>query len=128
MTARDAPRDGARPLALALWLALFALCLAWELWLAPLRSGGSWLALKALPLLLPLRGMLRGEPRSFQWALLLSLLYLGEAGVRLTDAGLGAVLAALELGLVVGFFACAVVYLRQFRQDPAARTRKAAAR
>ena len=34
-------------------LALIALCLAWELVLAPLRPGGSWLALKALPLCIP---------------------------------------------------------------------------
>ena len=40
-------------------LALIALGLAWELWLAPLRPGGSWLALKVLPLLLPLPGLLR---------------------------------------------------------------------
>ena len=32
-------------------LALIALCLAWEIWLAPLRPGGSWMLLKALPLL-----------------------------------------------------------------------------
>ena len=25
---------------------LIFLCLAWELWLAPLRTGGSWLVLK----------------------------------------------------------------------------------
>ena len=41
--------------------ALIALCLAWELWLAPLRPGGSTLALKALPLVLPLTGILRGD-------------------------------------------------------------------
>ena len=34
--------------------ALILLCLAWELWLAPLRPGGSYLALKALPLVFPL--------------------------------------------------------------------------
>ena len=28
-------------------VALIFLCLAWELWLAPLRPGGSWLLLKA---------------------------------------------------------------------------------
>ena len=33
-------------------LALIALCLAWELWLAPLRAGGSLVALKALPVLI----------------------------------------------------------------------------
>ncbi len=37
---------------------LIAVSLAWELWLAPLRPGGSWLALKALPLCLPLAGIL----------------------------------------------------------------------
>jgi len=36
-------------------IALIFLCLAWELALAPIRPGGSSLALKALPLLLPLR-------------------------------------------------------------------------
>ena len=36
---------GARRVAVATLLALIALCLAWELFLAPLRPGGSWLAL-----------------------------------------------------------------------------------
>ena len=31
-------------------LALIVLCLAWELVLAPVRPGGTWLAIKALPL------------------------------------------------------------------------------
>jgi len=35
-------------------IALIILCLAWELWLAPLRPGGSSLVFKVLPLLLPL--------------------------------------------------------------------------
>ena len=34
-------------------VALIFLCLAWEIFLAPLKPGGSWLALKALPKLLP---------------------------------------------------------------------------
>ena len=53
-------------------LGLLFLCLAWELWLAPLRPGGSMLALKALPLLFPVFGILRGRPirvqaKSWQW-------------------------------------------------------------
>ena len=40
---------------------LIFLCIAWELWLAPLRPGGSMLVLKALPLLFPLFGILRGK-------------------------------------------------------------------
>ncbi|MGH8705692.1 MAG: DUF2069 domain-containing protein, partial [Burkholderiales bacterium] len=45
-------------IASAALIALIFLCVAWELWLAPLRPGGSWLALKALPLLAPLFGVL----------------------------------------------------------------------
>lgn len=32
-------------------IALIFLCLAWELKLAPIQAGGSWLVLKCLPLL-----------------------------------------------------------------------------
>ena len=38
--------------AIASLVALIFLSLAWELWLAPIRPGGSFLALKTLPLLL----------------------------------------------------------------------------
>src|SRR5204863_4889489 len=55
--------------------ALFVLCLAWELWLAPLRPGGSLVALKALPLLLPLPGIWRGRRYTYQWSSLFILAY-----------------------------------------------------
>jgi uncharacterized membrane protein len=61
---------------------LLFLCLAWELWLAPLRPGGSMLALKALPLLFPLFGILRGKRYTHQWTSLLSLVYVAEGVVR----------------------------------------------
>jgi uncharacterized membrane protein len=64
--------------ALASLLGLLALCLAWELWLAPLRPGGSWLVLKALPLLAPLFGVLQERRYSFQWSSMLALAYLAE--------------------------------------------------
>ena len=38
---------------------LIVLCVLWELVLAPLRPGGSWMVIKALPLLAPLPGTLR---------------------------------------------------------------------
>ncbi|MET0217588.1 MAG: DUF2069 domain-containing protein, partial [Burkholderiales bacterium] len=63
-------------------VALIALCLAWELWLAPLRPGGSSLALKCLPLLLPLFGLLRGKRYTYQWAWILGLAYFTEGVVR----------------------------------------------
>jgi uncharacterized membrane protein len=94
-------------------IALIFLCLAWELWLAPLRAGGSWLALKALPLLAPLRGVLRGRVYTFQWALLLVLAYLAEGVVRAwSDTGATARLAGIEIALAVIFFTAAIAYVR----------------
>ena len=49
--------------AVASWCALFVLLVAWEWFVAPIRPGGSWLVLKALPLLLPQScpGQLQGQ-------------------------------------------------------------------
>jgi uncharacterized membrane protein len=93
--------------------ALIALCLAWEIWLAPLVPGGSWLMLKVLPLLAPLRGVLAGRRRTYQWASLLILAYVAEGSVRAwSDHGLSAGLAMAELILALVFFASAVNYAR----------------
>ena len=103
--------------ALACLLALIALALAWEIALAPLKPGGSWLALKCLPLLAPLRGVLRGNRYTFQWSTLLIWLYAAEGATRaMTDGGLSARLAVLELALALGYFAAAVVFLRMSRR------------
>ena len=40
-------------------ISLIFLCLAWEIRLAPMQPGGSWLVLKCLPLLAPLFGILK---------------------------------------------------------------------
>jgi uncharacterized membrane protein len=94
-------------------LALVFLCLAWELWLAPLRPGGSWMALKAVPLLLPLLGILHGRRYTYQWASMLILAYLVEGVARaLADSGLSAALASAEVLLTAIFFGCAVFYAR----------------
>ena len=71
-----------RLLASASLFALIVLCVAWESVVAPLRPGGSWMLLKALPLAFPLRGILRGNLYTYQWASMLSLLYLMEGVVR----------------------------------------------
>ena len=90
-------------------LLLIALCLAWEIRLAPIRPGGSWLMLKALPLLLPLFGLLRAQRRAFQWASFLSLAYFTEGVVRSwSERGLSQQLALVEVGLSVAFFFCAI--------------------
>ena len=56
-----------RWLAVGSLLALIALGLAWELWLAPVRPGGSWLAIKVLPLCIPVAGLLRNRMYTYRW-------------------------------------------------------------
>ena len=62
--------------------ALVLLQVLWEAWLAPLRPGSFWLALKALPLAMLWPGIVRGRPRPAQWTLLLLPWYFAEAVVR----------------------------------------------
>ncbi len=109
-----APDPRWRRVAVVSLVALIVLCVVWELWLAPLRPGGSWLVLKVVPLLLPLRGILRGRLYTFQWAAMLSLLYVAEGAVRgMTDpATISAALGWLELVLAGLFFVAAVAYVR----------------
>ena len=85
---------------------LLFLCLAWELWLAPLRPGGSMLALKALPLLLPLLGILRRKRYTHQWPSMLALAYVTEGLVRAaSDHGASQALAMAETVLAMLLFA-----------------------
>jgi uncharacterized membrane protein len=98
-------------------VALIALCLAWELWLAPLRPGGSLMALKALPLALSLRGILEGRRYTYQWSSMLILAYFAEGTTRAwADTGLSQKMALLELALSAAYFAAAVGYARLTRQ------------
>lgn len=102
--------------AVASWLGLLLLVVLWEWQLAPLRPGGSWLVLKALPLLLPLRGVWRGEVMAMQWAVLLSLLYIAEGTVRIFDAPPASAMAAIEIAVGLAFFVAGIIYLRPFKQ------------
>jgi uncharacterized membrane protein len=107
---------GLRVLGGASLAALLVLCLAWELWLAPLRPGGSLLALKAAPLALPLGGILAGRRYTYQWSSLLILGYFAEGVVRAwSERGLSQVLAGAEIALSVTFFVSAVAYVRLTR-------------
>lgn len=98
-------------------LTLIVLCIAWETVLAPLRPGGSWLVLKVLPLLVPLRGILKRDVYTLQWSSMLILLYFTEGIVRAyTDKGLSSTLGWIEVGLVCVFFFCTLFYLRPYKQ------------
>jgi uncharacterized membrane protein len=95
---------------------LVVLCLAWELWLAPLRPGGSLVALKALPLLIAFRGILEGRRYTYQWASLLILAYFAEGVTRAwSDQGRSQTLAVIEALLSLAFFVAAVGYARRTR-------------
>jgi len=93
---------------------LIALCIAWELFVAPLRSGGSWMVLKALPLLAPLPGMLRASRYTCQWASLLSLAYFAEGVVRaMSDPAPSRYLAMLEILLATTLFVSLIFLARE---------------
>lgn len=101
-------------------LALIALSLAWELWLAPLHPGGSWLVFKVLPLLLPVAGILKGRRYTYQWASMLILFYFIEGVVRMfSNTGLAAGLARVETGLALVFFLATMFYAKHANAHPA---------
>jgi uncharacterized membrane protein len=92
-------------------VALIFLNLAWELRLAPLRPGGSWLVMKAVILLIPLMGILKGRRYTYQWMSMFILLYFTEGVIRAwSDTGVAATLGLLEIGLSVAFFLAAIAY------------------
>jgi uncharacterized membrane protein len=105
-----------RAVASATLVALILLGLAWELWLAPLRPGGSLLALKVLPLVFPLRGVLECRRYTYQWSSMLILAYFTEGVVRAwSDRGASQALAGIEVVLSLVFFAAAVAFSRTTR-------------
>lgn len=97
--------------------ALIVLGLLWELWLAPLRPGGSWLALKVLPLALALPALRRGSLRAYQWWSMGILFYLCEGAVRaMSDRGPAAAFAVIELALALLAFGGILGYVRAARR------------
>ena len=105
------PGDRTRTAALASVVALIVLGLAWELWLAP--TGQRTLALKVVPLLLPLPGLLRNRLYTYRWLSLMIWLYFTEGVVRAAgDGGTGAVLAAIEIVLCLVLFAACAAHVR----------------
>lgn len=103
-----------RWLAVGSLLGLIALGLAWELWLSPLRPGGSWLALKVLPLAIPLAGLLKNRMYTYRWVSLLVWLYFTEGVVRAWSdtVATGRVLALVEVVLCLVLFAACAWHVR----------------
>jgi uncharacterized membrane protein len=107
----DAIVRWSRRLALGSLLGLIVLGLAWELWLAP--TGRGTLAVKVLPLLIPLPGLWRARMYTYRWVSLLVWIYFAEGVVRATtDKGLSAVLAGIEVLLCLLLFVACALHVR----------------
>lgn len=105
--------EATRWIAVASLLALIVLGLAWELWLAPLRPGGSLWAIKVLPLCVPLAGLLRRRMYTYRWTSLLVWLYVLEGAFRATsEHGAAVPLAAAEVLLSLVLFAACALHVR----------------
>jgi uncharacterized membrane protein len=101
----------ARAVAIAATVLLIALGAAWELWLAPTGSGT--LALKVLPLFLPLPGLVRMRLYTYRWLSLAVWFYAAEGAVRATtERGVSASLAISELAFALVLFAACCVHVR----------------
>jgi len=99
-------------------VALIILCVAWELVLAPLRPGGSWMVLKVIPLLFPLCGVLKRDVYTMQWSSMLILLYFTEGIVRATSDRVvtSITLGWVEVALSCMYFLCAILYLAPYKK------------
>lgn len=114
-----------RRLAVGSLVGLIVLGLAWEMWLAPLRPGGSILALKVLPLVVPLAGLLKNRMYTYRWVSLMVWLYFTEGVVRAWSDVLpiSRVLALMEVVLCLTLFAACAWHVR-LRLRNAAETRR----
>ena len=87
----------------------------WELWLAPIRPGGSWLALKVVPLAWVWFSLMRGKRKARQAASLMLPLFAAEGIVRaMTEPGRHAYVAAVAAALAL---AALVSILLSFRAE-----------
>lgn len=119
LTAADPTLKLIRALAVASVLGLIALGLAWELWLAP--TGNRTLALKVLPLALPLAGLMKHRMYTYRWVSLMVWVYFTEGVVRATsDRGIAVPLAVVEVVLCTVLFAACAMHVRwRLRHAPA---------
>ncbi len=101
----------ARWVAVASLIGLILLGLVWELWLAPTGSGT--LALKVLPLCIPLAGLLKSRMYTYRWLSLMVWLYFTEGVVRAwSDKAPGNWLALLEVLLCIVLFVACTFHIR----------------
>lgn len=113
------PPERLRSINLVRWIALtcvvglIILGVLWELKLAPLKGGTGMLALKVVPLIFGISGLLKHRMYTFRWLSLLVWLYFTEGTMRATsDTGLSQVLAGVEVFLSLTLFIACALYVR----------------
>jgi uncharacterized membrane protein len=111
-----------RRLALGSLIGLIVLGLTWEMWLAPIRPGGSLLALKVLPLCIPLAGILKNRMYTYRWVSLMVWLYFAEGATRAwSERPPGNYLAMIEVLLCLLLFTACALHVRvRLKNSPVA--------
>ncbi|PKM13361.1 MAG: DUF2069 domain-containing protein [Gammaproteobacteria bacterium HGW-Gammaproteobacteria-3] len=106
--------------ALAGFFGLFFLLMLWHTQLAP--SARFPVALVLLftltPLLLPMRGLLHGKPKSCGWAAFISLIYFSHGSVEAYANSAERLYAGLEVAFSLMLFFGAAFYLRLRKKSP----------
>ena len=71
-----------------------------------------------VPLLLPLRGVIKRDVYTLQWSSMMILIYFTEGIVRATSdrAALSVPLGWIEVGLVMIYFFAAIYYLKPYKK------------
>lgn len=95
---------------------LIVWCVAWEMWIAPLKPGGSWAVLKAVPLLFPLLGVIKRDIYTLQWTSMMILIYFIEGVVRAWADKVTPWLGWGEVAIVVVYFLCAIMYVAPYKK------------
>ena len=112
-----------RYLAVGSRLGLIVLGIAWEMWSAPLRPGGSSLVLKVLPLFIPLAGLLKNRMYTYRWVSLMVWFYFTEGVVRAySDRPPSSYCALVEVLLCLTLFAACALHVRVRLRDAKAAT------
>ncbi len=102
-----------RWLAVGSLLGLILLCVLWETVIAPVKPNGSWLAIKALPLCVPLAGLLKNRMYTYRWVSLMVWLYFTEGVVRAySDRRPSSYMAMIEILLCVLLFVACALHVR----------------
>ena len=94
-------------------LGLIGLGVGWEIFWAPLRPGSTWLAIKVLPLCIPLAGILKNRMYTYRWVSLVIWLYFIEGVVRgWGDKPPGNILGWIEVALCMVVFTACTLHVR----------------